>query len=396
MGDANTGRGYGHLLYGLSPEEQKKYITKQSDPDILKRDGFEKVFERFLNAEPPAYKALREAYKVADEKQKASWKDFDPYKVRPEGMFDVSRTVYYPGGGYHIPAFENPYVLPTAQQIADREASSKAFKDLYAFNDSGSYPSPTPTPDIKPFEKLITSQESNAEEKEEPKKEKTFEELLNKLNKSQEQEEPRRDARGNIIPQAEEEEPTRYPRGRGMFQEDEEPIRRDVFGRGTSTFGDYTPQEQDQPRDAFGRISALNSNEEEAVQPIPKTKAPDFLEAYKNAIETNSTNNKNEDIAAVYKPSTPTTETWMEKLEKDYERNKNKPVPTNIPYRRGTGLGDHMGADASETIDAFGRGMLQEEPTSYPSGRGIFQEDEQPIDAFGRRRSGFDPSEYYA
>ena len=35
MGDANTGRGYSYLLYGRSPEEQKKYITKQSDPDIL-------------------------------------------------------------------------------------------------------------------------------------------------------------------------------------------------------------------------------------------------------------------------------------------------------------------------------------------------------------------------
>jgi len=395
MGDANTGRGYGYTTYSLPLELQKSIVAKESNADILARDGFEKVFERFLNAEPPALKTLRETYKVADEKEKASWKDYDPYKVRPEGMLDVSRRVDYDGGGSFTPAFENPYVLPTAQQIADREASSKAFKDLNAFNDGGSYPSPTPTPDIKPFEKLITGQGSNAEEKEEPKKEKAFESLLNKLNKAQEQEEPRRDERGNIIPQ-EEEEPTRYPRDRGMFQEDEQPIRRDAFDRGTSTFGDYTPQEQNQSRDAFGRISALNSNEEEAVQPIPKTKAPDFLEAYKNSIETNSTNNKNEDIAAVYKPSTPTTETWMEKLEKDYERNKNKPVPTNIPYRRGTGLGDHMGADASEVIDAFGRGMLQEEPTSYPSGRGMLQEDEQPVDGFGRRRSGFDPSEYYA
>jgi hypothetical protein len=43
--------------------------------------------------------------------------------------------------------------------------------------------------------------------------------------------------------------------------------------------------------------------------------------------------------------------------------------------------------------------MLQEEeePTRYPRDRGIMlQEDEQPMDAFGRRRIGFDPSEYYA
>jgi hypothetical protein len=356
MGDANTGRGYGYALYSLPLERQKSIVAQESNADVLARDGFEKVFERFLNAEPPELKTLRTSLDVARQRSDAS--------RRPEDIAVYNQAL---------------------QKVKNYETALKIT----------SYPPPTPTPDIKPFEKLITSQESNAEEKEEPKKEKAFESLLNKLNKAQEQEEPRRDARGNIIPQ-EEEEPTRYPRGRGMLQEDEEPIRRDAFGRGTSTFGDYTPQEQDQPRDAFGRISALTSNEEETVQPIPKTKAPDFLEAYKNAIETNSTNNKNEDIAAVYKPSTPTTETWMEKLEKDYERNKNKPVPTNIPYRRGTGLGDHMGADASETIDAFGRGMLQEEPTRYPSGRGMFQEDEQPIDAFGRRRSGFDPSEYYA
>jgi len=390
MGDANTGRGYGYTTYSLPLELQKSIVAKESNADILARDGFEKVFERFLNAEPPELKARRAASNAAEEKNQLSMKGYEKYAPKD---FDYSRS-FTSGGSTYTPGYD--IVTPlTNQQKEDSEAYSKAFKYLNEFDDGGSYWDSTPTPDIKPFEKLITSQESNAEEKEEPKKEKAFESLLNKLNKAQEQEEPRRDARGNIIPQ-EEEEPTRYPRGRGMLQEDEEPIRRDAFGRGTSTFGDYTPQEQDQPRDAFGRISALTSNEEETVQPIPKTKAPDFLEAYKNAIETNSTNNKNEDIAAVYKPSTPTTETWMEKLEKDYERNKNKPVPTNIPYRRGTGLGDHMGADASETIDAFGRGMLQEEPTRYPSGRGMFQEDEQPIDAFGRRRSGFDPSEYYA
>jgi len=360
MGDANTGRGYGYTTYSLPLELQKSIVAKESNADILARDGFEKVFERFLNAEPPELKTLRTSLDVARQRSDAS--------RRPEDIAAYNQIL---------------------QKVTNYDTAPTITP----------YPSPTPTPDTTPFEKLITGQGSNAEEKEEPKKEKAFESLLNKLNKAQEQEEPRRDARGNIIPQEEEEEPTRYPRDRGMFQEDEQPIRRDAFDRGTSTFGDYTPQEQDQSRDAFGRISALTSNEEEAVQPIPKTKAPDFLEAYKNAIETKSTNNKNEDIAAVYKPSTPTTETWMEKLEKDYERNKNKPVPTNIPYRRGTGLGDHMGADASEVIDAFGRGRMaqeQEEPTSYPSGRGMPQEDEQPMDAFGRRRIGFDPSEYYA
>jgi hypothetical protein len=375
MGDANTGRGYGYTTYSLPLELQKSIVAKESNADILARDGFEKVFERFLNAEPPELKTLRTSLQVAGQRSDAS--------RRPEDIAAYNQIL---------------------QKVTNYDTAPTITP----------YPSPTPTPDTTPFEKLITGQGSNAEEKEEPKKEKAFESLLNKLNKAQEQEEPTRYPRDRGIMLQEDEqpirrdafdrgtstfgdytpeEPTRYPRDRGMFQEDEQPIRRDAFG-------DYTPQEQDQSRDAFGRISALTSNEEEAVQPIPKTKAPDFLEAYKNAIETNSTNNKNEDIAAVYKPSTPTTETWMEKLEKDYERNKNKPVPTNIPYRRGTGLGDHMGADASEVIDAFGRGIMlqeEEEPTRYPRDRGIMlQEDEQPMDAFGRRRIGFDPSEYYA
>ena len=167
-GDAETGTryGYGPSIYNLTPEQQKKIILEESDPDILKRDGFEKVFERFLNAEPPNYKALRVARKEASDKEKASWKDFDPKKIRPEGEFDKSRTVYYPGGGYSIPAFENPYVLPTAQQIADREASNKAFKALNAYdvNDYRSYQDSyrdklnTPTVDTKDFEKLITNE----------------------------------------------------------------------------------------------------------------------------------------------------------------------------------------------------------------------------------------------
>jgi hypothetical protein len=195
MGDANTGTGYGYLLYALTPELQKKYITEESDPDILKRDGFEKVFERFLNAEPPNYKALRVANKEASDKEKASWKDFDPYKVRPEGEFDESRsytlkknesfkdylaTLKTPAqgrqsdgtihgryiNGTFTPAFENPYVLPTAQQIADKEAYSKAFKDMNAYdvNDYRSYQASylnklnTPNVDTKDFEKLITNE----------------------------------------------------------------------------------------------------------------------------------------------------------------------------------------------------------------------------------------------
>ena len=39
-GDANTGTRYGYLIYALTPEQQKKIILEESDPDILKRDGF--------------------------------------------------------------------------------------------------------------------------------------------------------------------------------------------------------------------------------------------------------------------------------------------------------------------------------------------------------------------
>ena len=131
------------------------------------------------------------------------------------------------------------------------------------------------------------------------------------------------------------------------------PQEEEQWGRGSrNAFNEYVPQEEVPTR---GGRDTFSASEKENVQDAPKTKANDFLEAYKGVIETNTTNNKNEDIAAVYKPSVPPVETWIEKLDKDALLNKNKPIPTTIPYRRGTGLGDHMGADASE--EQWGRGL---------------------------------------
>lgn len=314
MGDANTGKGYGYYIYSMFPEQQKNIVVKESNADILARDGFEKVFERFLNAEPPELKELRKAEEVARQKWKASDSKAD--------------YIAYTKAREKVENYGDELELTPASEL-------------------------TSTPDTTPFEKLLTSQESNIEKKEEPQKEKTFESLLNKLNTTQE-EEPRRNAFN-----------------REVIQEDEQPLSRNAFNREVI---------------------------EEDAQRIQRTQAPDFLEAYKNAIETNSTNTKNEDIAAVYKPSVPPVETWIEKLDKDALLNKNKPIPKTIPYRRGTGLGDHMGADASNVIDALGRrGISQEEEQPIGAfGRGTSQEEEQPIDAFNGRRNGFDPFEYYA
>ena len=166
------------------------------------------------------------------------------------------------------------------------------------------------------------------------------------------------------------------------------PQEEEQGGRGSrNAFNEYVPQEEEQwgrgSRNAFneyvsqeevptrGGRDAFGPSEKENVQAAPKTKVNDFLEAYKEVIERDlgsiTTNNKNEDIAAVYKPSVPPVETWIEKLDKDALLNKNKPIPTTIPYRRGTGLGDHMGADASEqqggrgSMNAFGEYVPQEE-----------------------------------
>ena len=196
------------------------------------------------------------------------------------------------------------------------------------------------------------------EKEKQPQKEDAFQELLNKISKN------------NTVSRVE-----------------EEPLMRGS----RNAFGDYTPQEEEPPmrgsRNAFGDYTP---QEEENVRTTPQTKANEFLEAYKNQAQTEAINNKNEDIAAVYKPSTPPVETWIEKLDKDALRNKDKPIPTGIPYRRGTGLGDHMGADASEQLrggglgDAFGEYMLQQEEPLRRGSMSAFgdytpqEEEEQP------------------
>jgi len=205
------------------------------------------------------------------------------------------------------------------------------------------------------------------EKEKQPQKEDAFQELLNKISKN------------NTVSRVEE-PPMRGSRsafGEYMPQEEEPPMR-----GSRSAFGEYMPQEEEPLRRGSGNaFGEYMPQEEENVRTTPQTKANEFLEAYKNQAQTEAINNKNEDIAAVYKPSAPTVETWIEKLDKDALRNKDKPIPTGIPYRRGTGLGDHMGADASEQLrggglgDAFGEYMLQQEEPTRRGSRNAFGED---------------------
>lgn len=320
MGDPSTGLGYGYALYGMSPEQAKKYIVEDSNPTKLATIGLEKAYQNFLDAEPPELNKRRTALKAAEERAASS------------------------------------------KTLEDSIASSKA---SYFVKDYGSQLKLTPgsslttTPNTTDFEKLITNQEPISEEKKQPPKEEVFEKLLNKINTPQKEQPADPFRRGSTY---------------GDYAPQEEQTI-DAFGRGS--WGDYAPQEEAPTR---GRRDTFSASEKENVQDAPKTKANDFLEAYKGVIETNTTNNKNEDIAAVYKPSVPPVETWIEKLDKDALLNKNKPIPTTIPYRRGTGLGDHMGADASEqqggrgSMNAFGEYVPQEEEQPRRGSRNAFNE----------------------
>lgn len=160
MGDPSTGLGYGYALYGMSPEQAKKYIVEDSNPTKLATIGLEKAYQNFLDAEPPELNKRRTALKAAEERA-ASSKTLEDLIASSKASYFVkdygSQLKLTPGSSLTT----TPTPIPTPEEVKEYIKQNNIQTTFYPTRlpkKTTPTPTPTPTPNIKDFETLLANQ----------------------------------------------------------------------------------------------------------------------------------------------------------------------------------------------------------------------------------------------